>query len=482
MKRAYKCIASLKQAGWVKDQTYMLEEAEALEAVQGKFLEVVPVDETSLLIRRAIEDYETTRAPQKAADSAGLVAAVFEKLGFSGPGANGPMRVQVVQDEADKTKGFGEWIQAISFAEIPSIDPARKAWAAETLINVYKSIPNPDFAERFAKAESNKGIQYKTALAESAGITGGYTVPTEYRMELIQFKPENNVMKGFTNDFPMTSRELKMPVLDQTTPSGVVGQSNYFAGVVAYWTAEAALRQESEPKFRELTLVANELSGYALASRNVLMDNRVALEMRLTQLFGGAVNWYMDYAYLVGDGVGKPRGVLGSAAALHVDRAVANQVNYADVTNMYGLLMPQSINTAYWVMQQSVLANFLQMADSNGRYVIQPYYPTYIPGVSGGPATVRPVMSMLGLPIKVTEKVPTLGTTGDVMLIDPMMYMTGMLQSLEIAASEHYKFLNNQVTYRFICRGDGESEMNSFFTLADNTTKISPFVVLDVHS
>ena len=480
MKRAYKVLRSLKQAGWTEGQTVHLTEEEAKEAVESKILEVVPVDANTLMIKAVIEEWESQRAPQKASEVGLIVAKVFETMSVSG--AYGPLRVQVVEDEADKTKGLGEFLQCVGITGDKDAIPSIKEAAGRTLETVYKAHLDPTFKERYQKSQQAAGLTLKAALAEAAGITGGYTVPTQYAMELLEFRPEDNVLVGFTDDYPMTGRELKMPVLDQTTALGVVGQSNYFGGVVAYWTAEAATRTETEPKFREATLVANELSGYALASRNVLYDNKVALEMRLTKLFGGAVAWYRDYAYLVGDGVGKPRGILGAGATLHVNRATANVISYADICSMYGLLMPQSIPTAFWVMQQSVLANFLQMADTNGQLVVQPYYATYVQGRVGGPATVRPIMSMLGLPIKTTEKVSTLGSTGDLLLIDPKQYFTASRQELEIAASEHYKFINNQITYRFIYRGDGEPWMNSYFTLQDNTTKISPFVCLDVHS
>jgi len=487
LKRKYKCLKGFKAPNGTvifekgtdtEPRFYVLEEEDAQESIAGGYLEAVAVSEMELMMTRAIEAYEEKRAPLTAANTASIVSAVFEKLYDN----KGPLNVRVITDEADKTKGLGEFLQCVGIYGDPQAPASQKTWAGKTLEEVYSKRADPSFADRYQKSQEAMGINRKTALAESSGITGGYTVPTEYSMALLEIRPEDNLMVGFTDDYPMTGRELKMPVLDQTTPSGVVGQTSYFGGVVATWTAEAATRQETEPKFREATLVANELSGYALASRNVLYDNKVALEMRLTKLFGGAVSWFRDYAYLNGDGVGKPRGILGAPATLHVDRAVANQVNYADVTAMYGLLMPQSIPTAFWAMQQSVLANFLQMADSQGRYVVQPYYPTYQAGVAGGPATVRPIMTMLGLPIKTSEKLNTLGSTGDLMLIDPKQYFTSSRQELEIAASEHYRFINNQITYRFIWRGDGEAWMNSYFTLQDQTTKISPFVCLDVHS
>lgn len=478
MKRWYKCIKTYLKAGWKEGDRYELDEAEADESVVIGLLEPEPIDEEELRLQRALDRFNKQKDMSHTADITKIVAGVLEAIELKRPDSAGPLRVKVVQDEKDKIRSFGHWVQCIGLLADNQAKPHLKQIAARDLEEVYQSKEDPTFGQRFAEAEARtKGISLKAALAESSGITGGYTVPPEFSMDLLEFEPEDTVLVGQTDEFPMTGRELKMPVLDQTA-TGTVGQTAYFGGIVAYWTAEAALRQETEPKFREVSLVANELSGFALASRNVLYDNKVALEQRLTRLFGGAIGWYRDYAYLQGDGVGKPRGIVGAPATINITRATPNAVGYADLAKMLGSFMPQSMRRGCWVMQQSVLQNFLQMTDASNRLIVQPYFPRYVEGVAGGPATVAPVMSIFGMPIKTTEKLPTLGTPGDLMLIDPKQYFSATRADVEIAASEHYKFLNNQITYRFIFRGDGEPWPSTFFTLQDGTTTISPFVRL----
>jgi HK97 family phage major capsid protein len=465
----YKCLKDFAPCKWRSGQDYELDDLDALGFVESGHLEELPADELSAMENALLKRLESSTA----SIAAQAAVKALESVHY-GPGAGGKgPRIQVVVDEADKTRGLGEFLQCVGFTGLQN--HPKKEWAFEKLASVYSTFPDASFPERYAKSQEKMGVAtYKAALAESSGISGGYTVPTEYATELLELSAEDTVLAGKTDEYAMTGRELKMPVLDQTTPSGVAGQTAYFGGVVATWTGEAVTRQETEPKFKEITLVANELSGFALASRNVLFDNKVALEQRLTRLFAGAIGWFRDYAYLAGDGVAKPRGVMNAPATLTVSRGTAGQVNYVDIAKMIGKLLPQSMKSAYWVMQQSVLQSFLQMVDGSGRLIVQPYWP----GAQGGPATVRPCMMMLGLPIATTEKTSTLGTAGDLMLIDPKQYFTATRKDIEIAASEHYKFLNNQVTYRFIFRGDGEPWMDAPFTLQDQTTKISPFVKL----
>jgi HK97 family phage major capsid protein len=83
------------------------------------------------------------------------------------------------------------------------------------------------------------------------------------------------------------------------------------------------------------------------------------------------------------------------------------------------------------------------------------------------------------LPVFITEKLPALGTKGDLMLIDPSLYVVGDRQQLEVAASEHVNFLKNQMTWRVVERIDGQPWMDKAITLQDGASTVSPFVALN---
>jgi HK97 family phage major capsid protein len=474
MKRLYKCLKAFPAAGWEVGKNYELDEADAAEFVESKRLELVPVDETEQLIARVVKQVHAEDTAAQATLATEVVKQVLASLGVAKGGKVTGPGIQVEEDGNDKTKSFAEFLHCIGMVETAKVHSEREA-AHTKLLQVYNAAPDPTFPERFALTKGVKGsAAYKAALAESSGTTGGYTTPPEYSNKIFSLSGENTLLVGETDDYNLQSREIVFPILDQTT-APVAGQTAFYGGVVATWGAEAALRQETEPKFKELRLVANELSGYALASNNILQDNVIALEQYLTRLFGKALGWFRDYAYLQGDGTGKPQGILNANSALSVTRGTSNQINYVDIATMYGKLLPESIPTAFWAMQQSAITSFLQMKDASNRLIVQPYWP----GADGGPATARPKFMMLGIPIKTTEKLPALGTKGDLMLIDPKKYATGTRQDLEIAMSPHVKFLNNQSAFRFIFRGDGKSWLDAAVTLQDATTQVSPFVVLN---
>jgi HK97 family phage major capsid protein len=85
---------------------------------------------------------------------------------------------------------------------------------------------------------------------------------------------------------------------------------------------------------------------------------------------------------------------------------------------------------------------------------------------------------LAGLPLFVTEKLPALGTAGDIMLCDWSQYLIGDRQQLEVAFSEHVAFLNNQTVWRFVNRVGGMPWLKDKVTLQDATSTLSPFVGL----
>src|SRR5205814_5449211 len=119
---------------------------------------------------------------------------------------------------------------------------------------------------------------------------------------------------------PMASASLQIPYLDASTVQSA-GVSPFFGGVQMSWTAESQTRTETEPLFKQMELKAWELSGYSVSSNVLLQDSVIGLEKFLMTLFAKAIGWFEDFAFLQGNGVGKPQGMLGSSASVAVNRS-----------------------------------------------------------------------------------------------------------------------------------------------------------------
>jgi HK97 family phage major capsid protein len=365
--------------------------------------------------------------------------------------------------EGDPRRCFGDWCLQVATLGSLKTTPSQKSAAADKLEKVYHSAQG--------KWSSAVDAHFKAALGESSGATGGYIVPPDFYQQLLAIAAEESTFRPNAFVMPMNSATLHFPYLDISTAQAA-GNSPFFGGVIANWTSEAQTRTEVEPKFKMMELKAQELSGYSVSSNILLQDAAFGLEKFLFTLFGKACAWYEEYAFLQGNGVGKPMGLLNAGAtvtALTGGRTAANHLRYADIATMLSLLLPASFGRAHWWISPSVIPDLLQLQDGASRAIF----------ISIDQGAVKPpIWKLLNMPVHVTEKLPALGTAGDIILADPSLYVIGDRMMLEVAASEHVNFLANQMTWRFVQRVDGRPWLENAITLQDGTTKVSPFVVL----
>ena len=323
---------------------------------------------------------------------------------------------------------------------------------------------------RALEAMGSKWVDWsegKAAMTSQTGTAGGYAVPTEFLPKLFQYISEKAIVRQRAYKHPMRGQSVEIPYLDQVT-APAAGDSAYFGGFVLRWGEEASTLNESEPSVKQLKLVAHELKGYAYLSNTLLQDEAVGLEAILYQLMGDAVAWYEDYNFLRGDGAGKPLGAAVWSGALAITRNTANQFKLDDAAQMLSRLTPGwSPDTTCWAMHPYVQRYLWQMADAAGNVI-------YIDNARDRPRTM-----LFGIPVCVTEKLPALGTAKDVLLGDWSKYVVGDRQEVEIAFSEHYRFINNQGTWRVVTRLDGQPWMRDKVTLADAASTVSPFVYLN---
>jgi HK97 family phage major capsid protein len=423
----------------------------------GERLDVSPADAQELFtagVATAVPDDPIAPAVSRALEGAlerharNLDAVVNRSLRSFADAQSQSRRVSVpalfgAHGEGDPRKSFGDWCLAVARNDRRYLEKHYGSHFQEWTV--------------------------KAALAEASGVAGGYTVPPEYRQELLELMAEETFIRPRAFVMPMGSATLQLPYLDVTTVQSA-GVSPMFGGVQMYWTAEAQTRTETEPQFKQMELKAWELSGYSVSSNVLLQDSLAGLEKFLLTLFARAIAWFEEFAFLQGNGAGKPQGLLSATASLALNRANAAQVQFADVAGMWAKLLPQSWGKAIWAFSPSVVPQLLQLKDGANRAIFI--------SIDQG-AVKKPTWSLLGRPAFPTEKLPPLGTKGDLILVDPSLYVIGDRMSIEIAASEHVNFLKNQMTWRVVERVDGQPWLDKPVTLQDSSTQVSPFVVLN---
>ena len=98
-------------------------------------------------------------------------------------------------------------------------------------------------------------------------------------------------------------------------------------------------------------------------------------------------------------------------------------------------------------------------------------------GVSVFEPASQPTATLFGRPILFTEKLPTLGTQGDILLIDPMMSAVGLRAGITLVILPHLYFNSDELAFRLRVRVDGKSLWGKVLTPKNGAT-VSPFVQL----
>ncbi|MFJ4624234.1 phage major capsid protein [Streptomyces sp. NPDC088812] len=298
---------------------------------------------------------------------------------------------------------------------------------------------------------------------------GGYLIPETLRSELLRVSLENAVVRPRARVIPMETLRVPFPAIDSTT-----NVNSVYGGIVGYWTEEGGQLTESQARFGRVVLEARKLTGFAKVPSELMNDSLVSFSAFINQLFPEALSFFEDTAFLTGNGVGQPLGILNGAAAISVTRATSSQITFADVIGMYARMLPQSLSRAVWLASPSAIPQLASLAMTRGTDGIASP-PLWL---TGGQAIDTPPMSLLGRPVVITEKVPALGSAGDLSLVDFGFYLIGDRQAMQARQSEERYFETDEIAFRIIERVDGRPWLQSAITPANGGSTLSPIVKL----
>jgi HK97 family phage major capsid protein len=327
---------------------------------------------------------------------------------------------------------------------------------------IWHKNPRPD--ERLV--EARKVMDAYSSVEPSAG---GFLIPETMRAEIMELALEQSIVRPRATVITMGSLSQIMPYVDATTNVGSV-----FGGMVFYWTEEGATPTITNAKFGRIRLEANKLMGLA-AIPNELWADAPALSSWLTQAMPRGIAFYEDVAFLAGNGAGQPLGVLESTALVAITKETdqpADTIVVENVLKMYSRMLPSSLGNAVWLANPTTFPELMQLSISVG--------------VGGAPVALvdiraAPMATMLGRPLILTEKVPTLGDQGDLAFVDLGYYLVGDRQAVSMETSEHVYFANDETALRIIERVDGRPWIQSAFTPLNGST-VSPFVAIEARA
>ncbi len=142
----------------------------------------------------------------------------------------------------------------------------------------------------------------------------------------------------------------------------------------AAWIEEGGSLQFSDAKFNQTLLDAHKLHVAIKITEELLYDSAFNLESYILEQFGIALANAEEDAFLNGDGVGKPLGLLAENGGATVADTLSAAIKSDDVLNLiYALKRPYRKNASF-ILNDQTLLSLRKLKDNNGQYIWQPSY------------------------------------------------------------------------------------------------------------
>jgi len=307
---------------------------------------------------------------------------------------------------------------------------------------------------------------------ELTGEDGGFLVPPEFANRITEHNPDVPNLYGLTDSMMVSGNSMTIPGLvdydrsDSSTRNG---------GVEVFWTEEGGQKTQSQAKFENINLRLHKLAGLVFATDEMLEDSGTALDSFLTRKMGEAMQDTITDAILNGDGVGKPIGILNTAALVTASKdggQAADTFIAENAVAMDSHLFSTNGRSAVWVMNPQVKNQLPLMTIGD--------QPIFLPQ---GSLAGNSLATLLGRPIIFTDHAQGLGDLGDVFLLDLSWYST-ITKGIQTAVSIHLRFDFDETAFRCVWRTDGRPTVTSVITPANasGSFTMSPFVTLEARA
>ncbi len=266
-----------------------------------------------------------------------------------------------------------------------------KQAAQAALGNDERKLRDPEYSAAFASMFKKGEIQ--ASVNKGADAEGGFLAPIEWD-------------RTITDKLKLVSRMrsvARIQTISGTTFSKLFSNRETASG----WVGETSARPETTSgTFGSLQFPTGELYANPSATQQMLDDALVDVESWLASEVNVDFAKQEGTAFINGDGVNKPHGLLGyvtggAFAARHpfgaisvVNSGTAGAVTADGIINLIYALPSEFTSGAVFLMNRATMAAVRRLKDGQGNYLWQPSY------VAGQPSTLAgyPVIEMPDMP------------------------------------------------------------------------------------
>lgn len=311
-----------------------------------------------------------------------------------------------------------------------------------------------------------------SGLNELAGSEGAFLVPPDFNMEIWKRTYDNPLLK-MTQAYNTSHNELNLHGVDETSRTN----GSRFGGVQMYWESEAAAFTATKPAFNRINLRLKKLIGSCYVTDELLAD-APAVQSLLTDVFAEEAKFKVGDSVINGSGAGQPLGVLNSSALVSVSKETgqaAATIVKENIDKMWSRMYAPCREKAVWLINQDIEPALESMALNVGTGGM----PVYLPP---GGISASPYAKLKGRDVIPVEFCSTLGTVGDVILVDLSQYVTLRRGDVATDTSIHFKFDTFQTTFRMFMRIDGAPRWLSALTPFKGSNSQSFAIALNTRS
>lgn len=231
---------------------------------------------------------------------------------------------------------------------------------------------------RYLRAKDERSLDEK-ALSVGSNPDGGYLVPTARSQRIIGKIRETSPLRDIATVETIGTGELEIPIDQDEAAAGWVGE-------------EEERGETGTPKVGVQKIVVHELFAKPRVTQKLLEDASVDIEEWLANKVADKFGRTEATAFVLGDGKGKPRGILtyphGDAGARKTIKRVASGAA-TTITSDGIVKTPFEVKTPYtanasWMMKRSSVQSVMLLKDAQGQYLWRPGLAAGQPSTLGG--------------------------------------------------------------------------------------------------
>jgi HK97 family phage major capsid protein len=206
----------------------------------------------------------------------------------------------------------------------------------------------------------NPRTEILNALQEGTDSEGGYLVPDEFERALVQKLTEANVLRPLCHVIQTSYGDRKIPVVASKG--------------TADWVDEEGTYPLSDDSFSQVVLGAYKLATMIKVSEELLSDSIFNIEGYVSEQFGKRIGDKEEDAFLTGNGVSKPIGILHTTggAELGVTTAGASAISGDELIDLVYSLRAPYRKSAVFVLNDTTVKLLRKLKDGDGQYLWRP--------------------------------------------------------------------------------------------------------------